>query len=492
MLSKPPIYPFGYIFSDEVIETVPENYDYIMLLEKYYYYYDESMTTNILEKQDYFIIIHGDFVHVGINSEMSKQVLLNHLLISYEKNYDEFLDTLDFIGGRFVVIVGNRETVNIYPDATNTRSTYYTTKKNIVASHAFILQDIFKFDRVDFFSTLPSATNALLNTPFKGIKSLIPNHYFNFYSKKHKRFFPRKNNKYSELSEEKKLELLEHFLKGQLDYFFSEDTNFILSLTGGGDSRVFLALTRSYMDRIHYFTYATTDGTDNSTFTSSTLSMDYNIVKTILKDIPINHTFFFYKDDNKHLTTAEEQALIKNTIGRHSAFLIPYLRDMYPTDNLKHIRGNLMEIGETFYFKKDYQNSNIKNARKVFKNEHRTESAHNQEKTLDEMFNEYISEIQYDQNLFDYHILDMQYWELRMGRWHTEILNTHDIVCDTINPFNHRAVIDLSLSYSYPKRRSRYFQYELINRNYPVLNFYGLNNNKNLYEQFRDTILNLK
>src|SRR5699024_4214957 len=40
------------------------------------------------------------------------------------------------------------------------------------------------------------------------------------------------------------------------------------------------------------------------------------------------------------------------------------------------------------------------------------------------------------------------------------------------------------------KRKERYFQYELVNRNFPVLNFYGLNDFKNLYEKNRKNISN--
>src|SRR5699024_5282378 len=94
--------------------------------------------------------------------------------------------------------------------------------------------------------------------------------------------------------------------------------------------------------------------------------------------------------------------------------------------------------------------------------------------------------LNYGVNIYDYHILDLYHWEVRMGRWHPEILNTHDIIFDTISPFNHRAMIEVSLSFSYEKRRDEYLFKELINRNYSILNFYGDNTLKNLYEQKRD------
>src|SRR5699024_3530119 len=70
-----------------------------------------------------------------------------------------------------------------------------------------------------------------------------------------------------------------------------------------------------------------------------------------------------------------------------------------------------------------------------------------------------------------------------MGRWHSEILNENDVCFETVMPFNMRAMIDISLSYSRIQRRSGYLFEELINKNFPILNFYGKNEKKNLYEQ---------
>src|SRR5699024_1104804 len=47
---------------------------------------------------------------------------------------------------------------------------------------------------------------------------------------------------------------------------------------------------------------------------------------------------------------------------------------------------------------------------------------------------------------------------------------------------NVRAIIDITLSFEFQKRKNNYVFSELINRNYPVLNFYGKNKLSNLYE----------
>src|SRR5699024_12596062 len=89
----------------------------------------------------------------------------------------------------------------------------------------------------------------------------------------------------------------------------------------------------------------------------------------------------------------------------------------------------------------------------------------------------------YCSDLYDYNLLDLAFWETRMGRWHAEIVNETDIAFQSFIPYNMRALIDISLSFPYEIRKSIQFFRNLINRNYPVLNFFCYNNFNILYEQ---------
>lgn len=480
------LYPLGYIISDDELRNIPEYYDKKLILNKYYYYFDNVIEPHVFINNGTFIIIHGDVVHVGLKEQIPSSQLPKKLLHLYNQDYTEFLNLLDFIAGRYVIIVGDTNNVEIYPDATNTRSTYFTEEKNIAASHVFLINDQMKHERVSFAKELPELINGLLNTPFKNIKSIIPNYSLNLMDKSYTRFFPRENNKYTNITEEDKFILFERFWKKQLDYFLGKQGNFIFSITGGGDSRFSLALIKEHLDKVQFFTYSTKEGIDYSTYAGRLLTLDYKIVKQMLDDINLNHKFIYFVDNKKQLSDKEKSLLNKNTIGRHSSFLIPHIKDNYDQENLKHIRGNLLEIGKTRYFSNSYKESSINEAKKIYEKQYKKSKNEEANNLAEEMFEAYIKELSYGENLYDYHILDLYHWEVRMGRWHPEILNTHDIVFDTISPFNHRAMIEISLSFPYEKRRDEFLFKELINRNYPILNFYGDNNLKNLYEQTRD------
>lgn len=484
MIHSTKLYPYGFLFSDVETSNVPQYYSKTKILNKYYYYFDHVLDIHTIEKGDRFILIHGDFLHIGIDDMLPKFELLNLMFEQYNNYYEEFLDTMDFIAGRFTVIVGNSDRVEIYPDATNSRSAFFLKNRTVVSSHAHLLNDCFDLTKADINGGFK---NVLLNTPYNEVGSAIPNHSLTLGTNEFKRFFPRKKNKYTHLSENKQFSLIERFWKEQLNSVLTKEDNVFLSLTGGGDSRTSLALTREYLDQLELITYAVTDGNDKTNHTTRVLSNDNFIVKQMVNDLNLSHKFFYFDADDKELTEEENFAISKNSIARHSGFFVAYLRNNFDLENLIHIRANLLEIGQAYLIKDEYDDNNVESGLKTFFK--RFNAVIGKKDTVKEvaknMYYDYIEETKFGENIYDYHLIDLLYWEVFMGRWYPELLNTHDIACDTVSPYNHRALIDITLAMPYEKRKSRYFQYELINRNFPVLNFYGLNNRNNLYEQMK-------
>lgn len=485
------LYPLGYVFSEEKLNDIPEHFNNEIIQDKYFYYYDEDVKPYIKEKNDAFLIVHGEFLYAGKDTNYSKNELVNLLFNQYIADYNKFLDTLDFIAGRYVIIVGLGAKVEFYPDAANTRSTYFSSHKNIFSSHVSLINDQYKHSMHKYSKVLSTLNNALYYTAYEGIKSSLPNFKIDFHKKTYERFFPRRDNEYTRKSEINRFELFEQIWYQQLDYYFKNYSNFVFSITGGGDSRFSLAFLKDYLNKIQFFTYTTSKEDDNTSSSTKGLSLDRKIVEQIISDINLTHKFIYYRDNEKPLSDKEKHLLSKNTIAKHSSFLIPHIQEQYPQDNLKHIRGNLLEIGQTRNFRTRLKESNFEELKNTYDSRYKKGISLEYEKEYYELFDFFIEDLNYMDNTFDYHILDLFHWELRMGRWHSEILNTHDIIFDTINPFNHRAIIDISLSFPYEKRNSEYMFKELINRNFAVLNFYGDNKEENLYEQQRKKIYNI-
>lgn len=223
---------------------------------------------------------------------------------------------------------------------------------------------------------------------------------------------------------------------------------------------------------------------DKEGYFIKSLTIDNIVVKQILTDININHKFLYFSNDDNDFTENELNVLSKNSIKGHGRFLIRHYNNNFKEEDIIHIRANLLEIGRAYYLKLDRPN-HIKSVKNVFDNSFKSNKLKISKEILDNRFFKSIDELYYDE-VFDYHMLDLYYWENRMGRWFSEVLNETDSAFETFLPFNMRSIIDLSLSFGIEKRREDYMFKELINRNYPILNFYGENNVKNVYEQIRD------
>src|SRR5699024_10975495 len=118
-----------------IVSDLPHYYKTKKIIDQFHYYFDNNVTPVIYVKNDNFIIIHGHFVHVGLENSIEKENLPKYLLNNYFNNYGEFLNTLDFVGGRYAIMIGNKEKVEIYQDATGARSVYYMTDRNVIVSH---------------------------------------------------------------------------------------------------------------------------------------------------------------------------------------------------------------------------------------------------------------------------------------------------------------------------------------------------------------------
>lgn len=479
------LYPYGFILTNNKNVNVPEYYDEIKLTTELLYSFDSSIKPALYQSNDDFLLIHGHFTHVGRDEIIENKDLPKFLLTLYKEEEHKFLDVLDFIGGRYVIIVGSKSEVRIYPDATACRSVYYSTDSNNIASHVNLLSDNCSSIKNTSFIDNPKLTHSLNFTPYENIKSLLPNIYLEFSSMKTKRFFPRRKNIYSNLNAEERFALVERLWKKQLEYYSKNFENIVFSLTAGQDSRVSLALAKEYKENMSFFTYTVIpENSSAKDYFSESLSMDEIVVKQILEDIPLKHQFFRFKRNEDVLTLDEKRIVSRNTILSHGRYLIKYYKDAFPFDNVMHVRATSLEIGRAVYMPVNKPN-NLDSVSDIFLKQVSRGKNGLSNKELLNIFEDGIKSFYYT-DLYGYHLLDMYYWENRLGRWFPEVLNETDSAFDTFLPYNMRAIIDISLSFDIDQRRSNFMFTEIINRNYPLLNFYGKNEVENLYEKNRD------
>src|SRR5699024_7023941 len=207
---------------------------------------DDRETPQIKTTNSNFIIIHGNFVHIGSETNLSSSELVDYLLIQFNSNYEEFLNTLDFIGGRYAIIIGNNEKVEIFNDASAMRSVFYALDHNIATSHYYLMKEIIPTKPFALSKKYGSLDFTYDRSPSSNVHAIMPNFKLDFSSKELVRFFPRSNNKYTDYSVNDRYNLFEKLWKGQVDYCVNNYDDIAFSLTGGNDSRISLAMLKEH------------------------------------------------------------------------------------------------------------------------------------------------------------------------------------------------------------------------------------------------------
>src|SRR5699024_2431184 len=141
VMTRLTLYPYGFIFSYSNSLKVPDTFKLLKINNEYNFYYDPISTIKYKMHLDDFIIIHGHFTFSNPDSSIDNDELTELLFATYSNDFNKFLDILDYLAGRYVIIVGNSSEVRIYNDAVGTRSVYYSLSSNLVSSHVNLIAD---------------------------------------------------------------------------------------------------------------------------------------------------------------------------------------------------------------------------------------------------------------------------------------------------------------------------------------------------------------
>src|SRR5699024_8428034 len=95
-------------------------------------------------------------------------------------------------------------------------------------------------------------------------------------------------------------------------------------------------------------------------------------------------------------------------------------------------------------------------------------------------------------NIYDYHILDILFLESRLGNFQSIITQETDNTLEVFNYFNSRKLISLLLQPNLDERQSNQLFSLIINHFWPMLNFFSVNEETNLYikhKRFKEKIV---
>jgi hypothetical protein len=240
------------------------------------------------ENDDVELILLG-YIIDPINPAATSLDVLNEMVLL--PDFKSILIRTDTLSGRFTIIYNDLNSIKICNDATGFREVYFYHDDAITAcgSTPSILADLLFLpldgdkDILSFFTS--KEFNDLEHrwignrTIYKGIFHLSPNHFLDLIEGKIERFWPVERRVEIEL--EKAGHIMADILTGTFEAAIRR-YKLHQGLTGGWDTRVLLAASRNYVDKIYFyfirgFKSDTKMGNSGDFIISQNISKRYNI-----------------------------------------------------------------------------------------------------------------------------------------------------------------------------------------------------------------------
>lgn len=363
------------------------------------------------------------------------KMILDGLLDRMDEPGDIF-ELLHSFGGRWILIISNKEISWLIPDAACLRSvTYFKSEEHGVycASDTKILSDIHSLE-ID--TKIIKALNESSKyrdiwlptdlTNYKQCYALLPNHYLDLKSGNCYRFWPTKRLSGAGIDEaaSKSASILSAMLQAASNRF-----ELGMGMTAGIDSRMLLASSKNNCKDIYYYTICRNRGVNRN-------SPDVRVPEKMLSQLGIRHHILDFDapiDDKllKHFN---------DNVTSPMEFRYPVAQGLsksFPSSRVR-VTSHVSEVARAFYrLKKDVDITSSYLANKgKYKNNPIAVNA----------YQAWLNDVWPVAADYGYHILDLFYWEIKMPRWAASIQKQYDISVETFSPFNCRYLLETMLS----------------------------------------------
>jgi len=351
---------------------------------------------------------------------------------------DEIFEYIDRMGGRFVIILDHDRELRVFSDPAGLRQVFYTrdsskpiwcaSQPGIIAEELSVHFDeeiVQDFMESPFFKDNPEYWYPGNCSPYRGILHLLPNHYLDLKTGQSFRYWPKHQLKSVSIGE--CVRKSSQLLKGLIE---SADHRFdlALGLSAGMDSRVLLAATKDFSKRIVYFSQTGPHVTDKA--------MDVVVPARLLRKLRLTHTVIdccsdmdndFKRLFDRNVTTAR---VAKGLFiyGRYKCFAGKYVC----------MTGNVSEIARCAY---GPPSSTEMTAETLAELEHMRSNSFAVRQTA-----KWLATAKPVAQQCDIDILDMFYWEQRIGNWAAMTFTEADIANETFAPYNCRRLLTTLLS----------------------------------------------
>ncbi|TGO03019.1 hypothetical protein PN36_14165 [Candidatus Thiomargarita nelsonii] len=339
-----------------------------------------------------------------------------------------FLKNIQVLSGRYILFYKNETSFIVVSDACSLRQCYFKLSEGetILTSSPKMFLDFYDYDL-----QINDLKRDLINLPHykkneslwygdkcidDRLRKLLPNHYLDLNNKVLKRL-----DLYTNILDEKNvIDYASSILKGTFAALVSR-YNLVQPLTGGWDSRILLAASKEFKEKIQFYVFNRSDGSPD-VWVPNKLSQKLELRFETIKPSQLRSDF---------ISLYNQEHLFPRILPKTAN--IQYHYDNNRSPNIINVNGNCAEIVRCFY---GYTSKKISLEMLLLFSEYPQEN----EFVKMELKEWLVDATEYSKN-FDIPVLDLFYWEQRMGNWGALAPFEQDIAIEEISPFNNRSLI---------------------------------------------------
>jgi len=400
--------------------------------------------------------------------------ILSHICNNIQ-TVDDVSELLYPLSGRFALFIEINEQLFVFHDPCGFRTVTYTkTDKGLIfGSDEQIINEVTTLKKGEKFAEYENSElkKEFENWIFAGVSlyedvyKLIANHYLKADTLTQVRYFPEKKilktNNIESVSN-KSIEILVR----EFNALKNRNYSLAFTATAGRDSRLLMAFVDNSCKDVFYYTMSYWKVVNNH--------HDIRVPAEMLKKRKIQHHIF----DCTNPSSADfKDVYMKNSTMAHEEWcdIACGMDKYYPVERL-NIKGVASEIVRGFYhptLKSDGFVSSYDDFVKKIGLSTQLKLSFN-EKTLKQWFDE----AKIIQDNFDMPLLDLCYWEQRMGSWQAQSQLEWDIMQESYSPFNNRKLLVtmLALHNDYREKKDNKLYKKIIKKQFPFLLKYAYDN----------------
>ncbi|HEC2158350.1 hypothetical protein B4W72_03570 [Staphylococcus delphini] len=439
-------------------------------------YFTPDLNHITFSVRGYQIFILGELVDVR-DSIKSVDMIVSDLL-QHPIDSDAFLNEMSFFNGRYGLFIAIEDKLYFYNDATSFFSMYYHDVQPVYASHSKLLHQLLQqIYGIEERCIVDKMRGFLDLSKYENIYKFNANMRFELNAHTLKRIYPVVQ--HQTLDTTRIVEQAIPLMQEMVAYIYRMGRPVVMSLTGGFDSRVSLALLKDKLPQTLFFTYLKTDGQEITRAQKRIYDIDQKAVHFLVDQLHLKHHFFNINHNDGDQTVAD---LYTHYESSHSENMIHYYSQHAQFQNVSHVKSSVFELAKGIRPKEvEQQCDNIE----AYVPYIEKWSPIKEKSWIQHAFAQFIARNEISACVEKgYHPYDVLYLESRMNGWHSAIIQESDPYMEVYNLIHCRFILFQLMQMDYDARKQHAFHKAVIERCWPLLHFFGFNTDKHLYHQY--------